>query len=88
MSAVAIESHSPSIQVSLQFFNRQVNLAGECHLVEFLQDNPVKPLTDALGLRIVVFDPGVFNVVQRQIEQVVMVLRLAAIFRPTVGQDA
>ena len=43
MVTVVVVGQYPGIQVSLQFFNRQVNLAAERHLVELLQDSLVKP---------------------------------------------
>lgn len=41
----------PVTQIHLQFFNRSVNLAPECYLIELLLDGFVEALTDAIGLR-------------------------------------
>ncbi|CAE6738988.1 hypothetical protein NTGZN8_90001 [Candidatus Nitrotoga fabula] len=80
---VTIQASSSACSSSIY----KVNLAAERHLVELLQDGPVKPLTDTVGLRMVGFGPGVLNVVQLQIGSVFMVLRLAAVFHPAIRQD-
>ena len=48
----------------------------------------MEAFADAVGLRMVGLGSGMLNVIQRQIELVIVILRLAAIFGTTVGQDA
>ena len=88
VSARVVVIRHPIIQIDLQLFNGLVNLAPECYLVELLQDSLVEAFADAVGLWMVDFGSGMLNVVQRQVELVIVVLRFAAIFGTTVGQDA
>jgi hypothetical protein len=56
------------------------------HLVELLQDGLVEALTDAVGLRVIGFGPGMLDVVDRQVERVIMGLWLSAILGPAISQ--
>jgi hypothetical protein len=48
----------------------------------------MQPLTNAVGLGMVGLSPGVVNILNSQVELVGVVLRLAAVLRAPVGQDA
>ncbi|KFI17852.1 hypothetical protein IB75_17990, partial [Nitrosococcus oceani C-27] len=54
----------------------------------FLQDGFVESLANTVGLRMIGFRFGMLNVVQCQIELVIVILRLAAIFGTAISQDA
>ncbi len=47
----------------------------------------MEALTDAVGLRVIGFGAGMFNIIERQIELIIVSLWLAAIFRASVGQN-
>ena len=87
MSTRTVVIHHPFIQIELQLFNGLVNLAPECYLVELLQDGFVETLANTVGLRMIGFRFGMLNVIECQIELVIVILRSAAIFGATVGQD-
>ena len=87
VSTRTVVIHHPFIQIVLQLFNGLVNLAPECHLVELRQDGFVETLANTVGLRMIGFRFGMLNVIECQVELVIVILRSAAIFGATVGQD-
>ena len=47
----------------------------------------MEALTDAVGLRMIGFSPGMFDVVDSQVELIVMSFRFSTILCPSVSQD-
>ena len=84
-SVVALD---PLIQIGLQLFDRCIDLFAKRDLVELFQNRLVESLTDAVGLRALRFTLGVIDVFQREIQLVLVLVFLAAVFRSTVSQDS
>ena len=47
----------------------------------------MEALADAVGLRMIGFSPGMFDVVDSQVELIVMSFRFSTILCPSVSQD-
>ena len=58
------------------------------HPVELVQHCFVEALDDSIGLRALGLGSGVVHILDREIELVLVVLRVSAIFRASVGQHA
>ena len=52
------------------------------------RESAVEALADAVGLRELSFGAGVIDVLHRQIELVLVMLALAAVFRAAIGENA
>lgn len=65
----------PLVSVPLQFFNRFVQLLSERYLVKLIQNSFVKPLTDAVCLRMLHSRSRVVNVLNREIHLVLAPVR-------------
>ena len=88
MGPLPVVALQPGVQVGLQLLQAPVYLLPEEQAVAFVLQGLVEPLAYAIGLRLVGLGPGVVDVFHGQVELVGMVLRLAAVFRAPVGQDA
>jgi hypothetical protein len=47
----------------------------------------VEALTDTVGLWVIGLGPGVFDVINRQVELVIMDFRFTAVFGASIGQN-
>ena len=78
----------PQIEIGLQLVDRMIHLLAEGDTVEFVEHGFVESLSDPIGLRALGFGSGVIDVLDCEIELVLVMLGIAAIFRPAVGQHA
>ena len=78
----------PTIEVALEFGDRSIDLLSEGDAVELIEHGLVEPLGDSVGLWALGLGARVVDVLERQIELVFVMLRIAAIFRAPIGQDA
>ena len=76
----------PCIQVSLQFFDPQVNLFAESNGVKFILDGFVEAFADAVGLGMLGLGLGMVDVVQGQKQLILVPVRPAAVLGSPVGQ--
>ena len=88
MGSLVVVVGEPSIQISLQFIERQIQLLAESDLIKLLQDRFVEPLADAICLWVPCLGLGVLDIVQSQVKLIVVRFWLATIFGATVSQDA
>ena len=65
-----------------------VQLLSEKQAVALVLHRLMESFTDAVGLRMISLGLGMVNVLNGQVELVGVVLRLATVLRPSVGQDA
>jgi hypothetical protein len=68
----------PGIQIGLQLVDRTVHLFAERDTIEFIEHGLVEAFTDAIGLRALGFGPRVIDVLDREVEFVLVPLRIAA----------
>jgi len=78
----------PIIEIALQVADRAIDLLAERHAIELVEDGLMEPLGDAIGLRALGLGARMVDVLDRQIELIFVVLRVAAIFRAAIGQHA
>src|SRR3954451_6396960 len=71
----------PQIDVGLQLVNRTIHLFAERDAVELVEHGLVEALADAVGLRTLCLGPRMVDVLDGKVEFVLMMLRIAAIFR-------
>ena len=88
MRTVMIVVHDPRIEIGLQFFECRIDLLAEGHLIKLLQDGLVEALADAVGLRVIRFGLGVFNVIHRQEQFVIVLLDSAAVLGAPIREQA
>jgi hypothetical protein len=67
---------------------RRIYLFAECDTVELVQHGFVEAFADAVGLRALGFGARVIDVLNREIEFVLVPLRIAAVLAAAVGQYA
>jgi hypothetical protein len=78
----------PLVYIRLQLFQGLIQLLSEEQAVALVLHGLMQPLTDAVGLGMVGLGLGVVNILNGQVELVGVVLWLATVLRPSVGQDA
>ena len=78
----------PFIQIGLEFFDSCVNFLSESDLVELLEHCLVEPFADAVGLRASCFGFRVIDVLNGKVKLVLVMLAVAAVLGPAIGQDA
>ena len=78
----------PIIEIALQLADRAVDFLAEGNAIELFEHSLVEPLDDTICLRAVGLGARVIDILERQIELVFVMLRIAAIFRAPIGQDA
>jgi hypothetical protein len=79
---------NPTIEIGLQLFNGTVHLFAERDTVKFVEHGFVEALTDTVGLRALGLCPGVINILDREVELILVPLRVAAVLAATIGQHA
>jgi len=85
MGACFIVAFDPAIEIALQFYNRSVDLFAEHDTVELVQHCLVESFNDAICLRTLGLGTGVVDVLDRQVEFVFVMLRIAAILGAAIG---
>ena len=78
----------PLIQISLQLFDRMVNLLPKSHLVKLFLDRTVKAFANSIGLWMTGFGLGVINVFDGQVQLVLVVFQGTTKFGSAIRQDA
>src|SRR6186713_298128 len=76
----------PHIDVDLQLVDRTIHLFSKRDPVELVEHGFVEALADAVGLRALCLGPRMIDVLNGKIKLVLMMLRIATIFRAPVGQ--
>jgi len=87
MSPLDIVAADPVVEVGLQFGGRSEDLFPERDPVEFVEHRLVEALDNSIRLRALGLGARMVNILDRQIELVFVVLRIAAIFRAPIGQN-
>ena len=77
----------PLIEIGLQFFDGLVNLLSESNLVKLLQNRLMKAFADAVGLRASGFCFRVVDVLDGQVELILVVLPVAAVFGAAISSS-
>src|SRR6188472_4594112 len=88
MGSVFVVAPDPLVEILLQLGDRAVDALAERYPVELVQHRFVEALDDSIGLRALGLGSGVVHILDREIELVLMVLGVSAIFRASVGQHA
>ena len=88
MCSFSIIFDDPFVKIRLQLIKGCVDFLSERDLIKLGQNRFIKALDDTVGLRVPRLGPCVINVVKRQIELIVVLLWLSAVFGPTVGQNS
>ena len=70
---------NPGIQISLQLVDRTIHLLAEGDAVELVEHSFVEALADTVGLRALGLGARMINVLDREVEFVLVSLRVAAI---------
>jgi len=78
----------PIIQIGLQFVQVVIELFAKCGGVKLFLDGAMEAFADTVGLRVASLGAAVVDVLHRQVQFVLVVLALAAIFRATIGEHA
>ena len=87
MRSLVVVVDEPSVEVSLQLVDRQVDLLTEGDPVEFVKDGAMKALANAIGLRAFSLGAAVVDVLDGQIELVIVALGTAKL-GAAIGQHA
>ena len=82
MRPVLIVTLDPGIEVGLEFGDRSIDLLAEDDAIELIEHRLVEPLDDAIRLRALGLGARMVDILERQIELIFVVLRVAAIFLP------
>src|SRR4051812_2192411 len=88
MGSVFVVAPDPLVEILLQLGDRAVDALAERYPVELVQHCFVEALDDSIGLRALGLGSGVVHILDREIELVLVVLGVPAIFRASVGQHA
>src|SRR5262245_39814540 len=86
MWALLVVIDEPRIEIGLQLVDPPVELLAERHAVELVEQRLVEALADAIGLRAARLGARVIDVLDRQVELVLVRLRLAAELGAAVGE--
>src|SRR5579863_7690930 len=78
----------PRIEIGLKLGDRSIDLLAEDDAIELIEHRLVEALDDAIRLWALGLGAGVVDVLERQVELVFVVFRVAAIFRAAIGQHA
>ena len=78
----------PLIYVNLQLLQIPVQRLPKGNAVELVLHGSVKPLANAVGLRVSCLGTGMIDILHRQIQLIFMVLAMAAVLGSAVGEDA
>ena len=78
----------PGIQIGLQFVDRTIHLLAERDTIELVEHRFMEAFADAVCLWALGLGARVIDVLDRQVEFVLVPLRIAAIFAAAIGQDA
>src|SRR5579872_5791121 len=78
----------PRIEIGLKLGDRSIDLLAEDDAIELIEHHLVEALDDAIRLWALGLGAGVVDVLERQVELVFVVFRVAAIFRAAIGQHA
>src|SRR5579872_2102636 len=78
----------PRIEIGLKLGDRSIDLLAEDDAIELIEHRLVEALDDAIRLWALGLGAGVVDVLERQVELVFVVFRVAAIFRAAIGQYA
>ena len=78
---------NPLIQIDLKIFDRFIDSFAESYLVKLIEERFMEALTDAVSLRALSLSLGVIDVAHSQIQLVVMLFGLPAVFGASIGKD-
>jgi hypothetical protein len=78
----------PRIQIGLQLVDRTTHLLAEGDTVELVEHGFVEALADAVGLRALSLGTRMIDVLDREIELILVPLRVAAILAAAIGKHA
>src|SRR5579863_7506513 len=78
----------PAIKIDLEIGDRAVDLLAKGDAIELIEHRLVEPLNDAIRLRALGLGARMVDILERQIELIFVMLRVAAIFRAAIGQHA
>jgi hypothetical protein len=87
MGSIIVVIKQPFVQIFLEFIQVAIELFAERDLIELLQNGLVEALRNPVGLRMPGLGFGVVDVINRQIQLVIMLFDLAAIFGAPIRQD-
>ena len=87
MGSVIVVIKQPFVQIFLEFIQVAIELFAERDLIELLQNGLVETFTNPVGLRMPGLGFGVVDVVDRQIQLIIMLFDLTAIFGAPIRQD-
>ncbi len=68
MRPLLVGGRHPSVEISLQFLQRTIDLLPEGPPIEFIQHRLVESFPDPVGLRMPRRGPGVINVLHRRVQ--------------------
>ena len=88
MRSCPIVLGQPIIQIHLQFVQVVIELFAKCGGVKLFLDGAMEAFADTVGLRMPSLGTAVIDVLHRQVQFVLVVLTLAAIFRAAIGEHA
>lgn len=88
MGAIMVVAMNPLIEIDLKIFNRFIDSFAERDLVKLIEECFMEALTDTIGLRALRFGFGMIDVTHSQIQLIVMLLGLAAVFGAAIGEDS
>ena len=75
----------PRIKVGLQLVDRTIHLLAEGDTVEFVENGFVEAFADAIGLRALGLRARVIDILDREVEFILVPLRVTAILATPVG---
>ena len=74
----------PRIKIGLQLFDRCIDFLSECDSIELILHSSVKSLTDTIYLWDFRLNPRMINVLHSQIQFILVIFPVSAVFRPSV----
>src|SRR6516162_4532242 len=86
MGALLVVFGDPRIKVGLQLVDGAIDLLAERHPVALIQDGAMKALTGSIGLRALVLNSTVIDVLDREVELIFVALG-AAKLGAAIGQQ-
>ena len=76
------------VEISLDFFQRAIELLAESDFVEFLLDRLIESFHGPVGLRMPDLDPRMLDLVELQEELISVLISSSAILRPVIAEYA
>ena len=88
MGSLFVVKLYPLVQVRLQLVDRLIEFLPKGYPVELIEHRLVKPLTDPVGLRTLCLGARMIDVLQRQIQLILVMLRITAVLGSPVRQHS